>query len=68
VRRIPKEITPQALEEHFQRYGDIKSLKISLNSDHQSRGYGFVCFQDPTSAAKALEAEGAADSIQVIRY
>jgi RNA recognition motif-containing protein len=44
VRRIPKEMTPSGLEEHFGRYGDIKSLKISLNSDHQSRGYGFVCF------------------------
>lgn len=44
VRRIPKEMTPAQLEEHFSRYGDIKSLKISLNSDHQSRGYGFVCF------------------------
>lgn len=44
VRRIPKELSPSQLEEHFSRYGDIKSLKISLNSDHQSRGYGFVCF------------------------
>jgi len=68
VRRIPKELSPSQLEEHFSRYGDIKSLKISLNSDHQSRGYGFVCFQDPTSAAQALTAEGSADSNQVIRY
>ena len=63
VRKIPKEITPEALEQHFSRYGDIKSLKISLNSDHQSRGYGFVCFQDPAAAAAALEAEGDADDI-----
>jgi len=68
VRRIPKEMTPSKLEEHFKRYGDIKSLKISLNSDHESRGYGFVCFQDATSAMEALEAEGSADSIQVIKY
>lgn len=68
VRKIPKELTPHGLEEHFSRYGDIKSLKISLNSDHQSRGYGFVCFQEPGSAARALEAEGNADSNQVIRY
>ena len=68
VRRIPKELSPHGLEEHFSRYGDIKSLKISLNSDHESRGYGFVCFQDPTSAARALDAEGNADSNQVIRY
>jgi len=68
VRRIPKELSPMQLEEHFARYGDIKSLKISLNSDHQSRGYGFVCFQDPSSAAEALNAEGSANENQVIRY
>jgi len=68
VRKIPKTLSPPQLEEHFSRYGDIKSLKISLSSDHQSRGYGFVCFQDPTSAQRALDAEGEADSNQVIRY
>ena len=68
VRKIPKEMSPQQLEEHFQRFGDIKSLKISLNSDHQSRGYGFVCFQDAESAGKALQADSEADSCQVIRY
>ena len=68
VRKIPKTLSPPQLEEHFSRYGDIKSLKISLSSDHQSRGYGFVCFQDPTSAQRALEAEGDAEENQVIRY
>lgn len=68
VRKIAKEVTPSGLEEHFSKYGDIKSLKISLNSDHQSRGYGFVCFQEADSAAKALAAEGNADSNMVIKY
>eukprot|EP00351_Strombidinopsis_sp_SopsisLIS2011_P001952 CAMPEP_0116882214 /NCGR_PEP_ID=MMETSP0463-20121206/14409_1 /TAXON_ID=181622 /ORGANISM="Strombidinopsis sp, Strain SopsisLIS2011" /LENGTH=465 /DNA_ID=CAMNT_0004535101 /DNA_START=398 /DNA_END=1798 /DNA_ORIENTATION=+ len=43
------------LEEYFSQYGDIKSLKISLNADHSSRGYGFVCFQAPESSKKALD-------------
>ena len=68
VRLLPKEMTPQQLEEHFSKYGDIKSLKISLNSDHQSRGYGFVCFQDAASAKAALDAEGNAEQTQVIKY
>ena len=59
---------PLELEEHFSKYGDIKSLKISLNSDHSSRGYGFVCFQDPASASDALADGADADSIQVIKY
>ena len=68
VRKIPKEMSPLQLEEHFSKFGDIKSLKISLSSDHQSRGYGFVCFQDPASAAKAVDAAAEADSCQVIKY
>ena len=55
VRKIPKEMAAQELEEHFSKFGEIKSLKVSLNSDHTSRGYGFVCFQDPAAAAQALE-------------
>lgn len=44
IRKIPEEIKAPELEEKFKRYGDIKSLKISLNPDHSSRQYGFVCF------------------------
>lgn len=61
VRKIPKDMTPAQLEQHFSKYGEIKSLKVSLNSDHTSRGYGFVCFQDPESAGKALLADSEAD-------
>ena len=68
VRKIPEEMKPQELEEFFSQYGDIKSLKISLNSDHSSRKYGFVCFQDPASASKALAELSNADVNQAIRY
>jgi RNA recognition motif-containing protein len=33
----------------------VKSLKISMNEDHTSRGYGFVCYETPEDAAKACE-------------
>ena len=46
VRKIPKEWKPADLDREFSKYGDIKSLKISLNGDHSSNGYGFVCFKD----------------------
>ena len=68
VRKIPAEMTPRQLEEHFSKYGPIKSLKISLNSDHSSRRYGFVCFQDSASAAAALKADENAEVNQVIKY
>ena len=43
-------------------------MKVSLNSDHTSRGYGFVCFQDPTGAEAALLADSEADVNQAIKY
>lgn len=44
VRVIPKDKTAPQLEEFFLQYGPVKSLKISLDSDYKSRGYGFVCY------------------------
>lgn len=44
VKNIPKDMSIQDLEDKFKQYGEIKSVKISINPDHQSRGYGFICF------------------------
>jgi len=55
VRGIPKNLGNKDLQEKFEAVGKIKSLKVSLNSDHSSRGYGFICFQDEESASKAVE-------------
>lgn len=41
------------LEELMAKHGKVKSLKISLNGDHSSRGYGFVCFDSPDIADSA---------------
>lgn len=68
VRKIPKSMKPAELEEHFAKYGEIKSLKVSLNPDHTSRGYGFVCFQDPASAEAALAECADSETNQVIKY
>lgn len=42
VRNIPKELKLNDLEKKFAEFGKVKSLKVSLNSDHSSRGYGFI--------------------------
>jgi polyadenylate-binding protein len=55
VRSIPKDLKHVDLQKKFEGLGKIKSLKVSLNSDHTSRGYGFICFQDEATANKALE-------------
>jgi RNA recognition motif-containing protein len=42
--KLPKNILHKDLENSFSEFGAIKSLKVSLNPDYTSRGYGFVCF------------------------
>ena len=55
VRSVPKDLKHTDLQKKFEGLGKIKSLKVSLNSDHSSRGYGFICFQDEATATKAVE-------------
>jgi polyadenylate-binding protein len=68
VRKIPEEMKPEDLDKFFSKFGPIKSLKISLNSDHTSRKYGFVCFADAEGATAALKSQSDADECHTIRY
>lgn len=44
IRKIPTDITAPELHAKFNKYGEIKSLKIALNEDYSSKTYGFVTF------------------------
>lgn len=60
VRKIPKDMTAAQLDKIFSEFDPdqlrpVKSLKISMNEDHSSRGYGFVCYDTPKDAARACE-------------
>jgi len=55
VRDIPQNINSAALHQQMEKFGPIKSLKISLNEDHTSRGYGFVCFDSEDVAQAAIK-------------
>ena len=57
--KLPKDILHKDLEKIFSECGTIKSLKVSLNPDYSSRGYGFVCFQDKEGALSALNSSRA---------
>lgn len=59
VKNIPKGMSLQSLHDKFREFGPIsnqdddkviKSAKISINEDHTSSGYGFVCFQEADAA------------------
>jgi len=68
VRKINKNTSAPELEKFFEKYGKIKSLKIALNEDHSSRGYGFVCFEDSDKTKEALEKTGDAEENQSHAY
>lgn len=67
VRNIPKDVTHEQLHKIFSQIGPIKSLKISLNGDHTSRGYGFICFENAESATKALASKDLGE-MDVIKF
>jgi len=69
VRKIPKNVTSKDLEAYFTNYGSIISCKVSLDQkNHESRGYGFVCFHDYEYANKALEDTKGKDSYVGVKF
>lgn len=58
VKKIPKRLKLREFHNIFAIYGPILSLKISLNADHSSRGFGYITFQNAESARNAI-AKGA---------
>ena len=68
VKNIPKGMKHAELENKYAKFGNIKSLKISLNPDHSSRGYGFICFQDEGTANMACEASANDEDAQAMKF
>ena len=66
IKNLPYDLTDEKLKEIFEKYGEIKSVKISkfllvtkvkdeYKEIEQSRGFGYVCYTNPESATKAIE-------------
>uniref|UniRef100_A0A7S2THB5 RRM domain-containing protein n=1 Tax=Lotharella oceanica TaxID=641309 RepID=A0A7S2THB5_9EUKA len=60
VKNFPVEdFGDKELQEMFEKYGEISSLKIERNPDTKvSKGFGYVDFKKPGDAKKALELDG----------
>lgn len=56
VKNIDTEITEEELREIFGKYGAITSLRLEVEANGKSRGFGFVNFESHDSAVKAIEA------------
>ncbi|GMJ09784.1 poly(A) binding protein 2, ARABIDOPSIS POLY(A) BINDING 2, POLY(A) BINDING PROTEIN 2 [Hibiscus trionum] len=55
IKNLDKGIDQKALHDTFYTFGNILSCKIATDSSGQSKGYGFVQFDNEESARKAIE-------------
>ncbi|XVF18902.1 hypothetical protein REPUB_Repub11eG0063500 [Reevesia pubescens] len=56
VKNLVDGMTENILKEMFSRYGKVCNIVIMKDGKGSSRGFGFVNFQFPDDAKKALEA------------
>jgi len=58
VKHIEDHITEEQFRKEFEPYGKIVSIRLMLNEKGVSRGFGFVCYETPEEAQKALVGVG----------
>ncbi|KAL3532017.1 hypothetical protein ACH5RR_005538 [Cinchona calisaya] len=56
MKNLDLEITEDHLNEKFSEFGKVVSLLISQDENGASRGFGFVNFESPDDARRAMEA------------
>ncbi|KAL3839731.1 hypothetical protein ACJIZ3_024322 [Penstemon smallii] len=56
IKNIDIDVSEEILREKFSQYGKIVSLVISKDENGASRGFGFVNFENPDDAKRAVEA------------
>ncbi|KAL4352290.1 hypothetical protein GQ457_06G009490 [Hibiscus cannabinus] len=55
VKDLDSGITEETLQEKFSEFGKIASLVVARDENGASRGFGFVNFENPDDAKKAME-------------
>ncbi|XP_071724544.1 polyadenylate-binding protein 7-like [Rutidosis leptorrhynchoides] len=56
VKNLDSSVTTEMLRGSFSEFGKITSLVIQRDINGISKGYGFVCFENPDDAKRAMEA------------
>lgn len=56
MKNLDPDVTEELLKEKFSEFGKIASLVIAKDDNGTSRGFGFVNFDNPDDARKAMEA------------
>lgn len=54
VKNLAEAIDEESLTQIFEEYGKTTSVRIMLDSSGKSKGFGFVCFEEESSASKAM--------------
>ncbi|KAH6776205.1 nucleotide/nucleic acid binding protein [Perilla frutescens var. hirtella] len=56
IRNLPYTATEEELEDHFSKYGTVSQVHIVIDKEtRRSKGFAYVLFALPESAARALE-------------
>lgn len=55
IKNLDEDISEDILDQTFSKFGKIVSLVISRDDNGASRGFGFVNFENPDDARKAVE-------------
>lgn len=54
VKNLDDSVNDDGLRTHFEGFGKITSAKVMCDDTGRSKGFGFVCFEKPTDATKAV--------------
>uniref|UniRef100_A0A915N9M3 Polyadenylate-binding protein n=1 Tax=Meloidogyne javanica TaxID=6303 RepID=A0A915N9M3_MELJA len=54
VKNLDDTVLDDALRKHFEQHGAIASAKVMCDENGRSKGFGFVCFEKPDDATKAV--------------
>jgi len=54
VKNLDDSVDSDELRRNFEAHGAITSAKVMLNENGGSKGFGFVCFEKPDDATKAV--------------
>lgn len=54
VKNLDDSITDEGLRAQFEEFGKITSTKVMCDENGRSKGFGFVCFEKPDDATKAV--------------
>ncbi|XP_063220381.1 polyadenylate-binding protein 1-like [Bacillus rossius redtenbacheri] len=55
VKNFGEDFNDELLKEMFEKYGRITSHKVMSKDDGKSRGFGFVAFEEPEDAERAVD-------------